>query len=658
MEEAVRHAALGLSLAALLDTGFRVASPAAARGLERLVAAAVVAAVLAVLAALGLGLVSLGTDALALTPAALAVWLAARAALPAPATGPLEELRSWWGAAPPASRLALGAVLGVVAAWAAWLLRHPALGSDSAIYHLPEVVAWIHSGRPGAVVQLYSVFPVGSYPLTNEVLLAWGSGIAGSFVWVALWAPLTMLLLVAGGWLGLRELGVGRLPRALAVASLCMTPLLTHFQMNGAHTDLPAVAWLVAAGALAAASRGRPLLLAPAILAAGLAAGTKTTVLPAALAALAIAGWAGRRELRHVWRPLALAAAAAVAVGGYWYLRNLVDHGSPFWPFTGSPWSDPLPLSDVNTRFIERPRATFEALRKDDVHPFEGGYLLLAAALASPFVARRRAVVAAGAATLLSLLIWMCAPFSGIPEETPLAGAVTVSSLRYLIPSLTLATLTVALAATAGRGARAYAVAALAAVLAIDTWQTFDLGFPRAPSAGVAIGGAAGGVLLALAAGYAAGRLPPLPRRAAVPAVALAAVAAGALAGAAAPGFVERWESAFAQAGKAGPSAPGAVTWLVTQPAFRDGAAPIAFSAVTNGVLAGDRLQHRIELVGAREACARIRARLRAGWVVEQPALPGSRIARCLAAARPVYEGPAVRIYFTGTGVSPARAGR
>ena len=331
----VHQALLAVSVVALADGGFRLASLAATGGLERVVATATLAAAAATLEALLLGLIGLGTEPLALAPAAAVTWLAAWRLLPSPQIGAREELAGWWRDTPSLRRLALASLAGVALAWSAWLLRFPALGVDSLLYHVPEVIEWVHNGRPGSVGEYFPFFSVGNYPATNEVLLAWGSGIGRSFLWIGIWAPATTLLLGVAGWTGRRSLRVDRLVAGLAVGALCLTPVLTHWQMNGAHTHLPALAWLVSAGALCAASATRPALLAPAIVAAGLAIGTKTTTLPIALLALAFALYANRIELRRLAVPLALAAGTALAVGGDRYLRNFVDHGEPFWPPAG-----------------------------------------------------------------------------------------------------------------------------------------------------------------------------------------------------------------------------------------------------------------------------------------------------------------------------------
>ena len=162
-----------------------------------------------------------------------------------------------------------------------------------------------------------------------------------------------MLLLATAGWMGLRSLRVEGRIAGLGVAAICLTPVLSHWQMNGVYTDLPSMAWLVSAAALSAASVERPALLAPAIVAAGLSVGTKTTTLPLAGLALAAGLYVNRSHLRGLVRPLTIATATALAVGGYWYLRNLVDHGSPFWPLL---WGETVPFrtQGVDDSFLER----------------------------------------------------------------------------------------------------------------------------------------------------------------------------------------------------------------------------------------------------------------------------------------------------------------
>src|SRR5207245_2752576 len=93
-----------------------------------------------------------------------------------------------------------------------------------------------------------------------------------------------------------------------------------------------------------------------------LAVGSKTTALPLAAGLLLTWLFLQRRELRRLGPALLAAAGAAVAVGGFWYLRNLVDHGSPFWPIVSTSWGDSVPplIHAVDYSLLDRPRVTLE----------------------------------------------------------------------------------------------------------------------------------------------------------------------------------------------------------------------------------------------------------------------------------------------------------
>ena len=581
----------------------------------------------------------LGGSSVALALAAALTWIAAARLAPRPGEAATQGLGAWWRSSPLASRVLLGAVAGAWLAWTVWLLRYPALGIDSVAYHLPVVVGWVQGGHPGLIESFLPGY-VGNYPLTNELVLSWGMGLAHSFVPASLWSPAMLALLLTAGWAALRRLDVPAPVAVLSLAAVALSPMLTHYQQNGAYTDLPALAWLVACGLLCLEARTRPLLLCAAVLAAALAVGSKTTTAPLALVLLGTALLPQRRRLRPVAAPLLAAGAVALAVGGYWYLRNLVLHGSPLWPFVTAPWGDPVPavIDGLNDAFIEKPRATIDALGDRYLELFAGGLALLGGALLAPLVARSRAVIAAAATTLVSLLIWARAPFTGVTEG--LGSIVTISTLRYLLPTLAVAALTLALAAREGRAGRTWAYVVLGAAVVLGAVQTFDLGFPSVPSPSTPLAGALLGGALVLALTFA--RLPAPALRHPV-LLGLPVVAAAALLAIPASGYVSRHAQTSTLFGS------DTIRFLAAEAPFGGDGRPMVMAPVVLGVVAGDRLQHRVSPLDEGAGCRPARAAIREGWLVvlqqaEGQLGPGSA-SRCLSGTRPAFEGRGFHVY-------------
>jgi hypothetical protein len=477
------------AVAALVATGLRVGARAGAQGLERLLAALVVAAALAVLAALGLGAFSAADEPVLLAALAAAAWLAARAALPA--GGPLGlRLRP---------TLATGALVGLGAGLVLWQLRHPHLGVDGFTYHLPLAAAWATGGDPGSIVGAIDGVPVANYPVTNEVLLSWALSLSGSWVPASVWTVVAAVAWLAALDLLLRRLGVaGTGVRALALASLAWLPIVST-QVGGPLTDVVATGWATIAVVLALGARERPALAGIALLAAALAVGTKTTPAVTLLVALGVALWPVRRHARRVAPWLAVGVAAGVLVGLLWPLRNLLDHGSPLWPFVAG--DDPVPpaFDGLDRSFLQDP-SVVEGRVLGYVEVLAGGLVLLAGALLAPLLVRRRAVALLALGTAGAALVWANAPYTAIDEDGLAEGAT-----RYLLPALVVATVTLAVAAQrAGALARRVLLGVLGLAVALSALRTLALGFPEVPPAGT---------LLVLAGlGAAAARLLQVPR--------------------------------------------------------------------------------------------------------------------------------------------------
>lgn len=659
---ALHHGLLAVAALALAGFALRLASTLAPRGLERAVIAMVFGVSAAIAEALVLGLGGLGGDPAPLTVGAIALWLGSRRLLPDPEIRVTGELGAAWRGLSRGGRALWGAAGGVAVGWIAFFLRYPALGEDSISYHLPSVAHWVNSGRPGTVDAFNYWLPHGNYPQTNEAFLTWASGIARSFVPVALWTPATFALLAAAGWVGLRALGVPRLVRATGVVALCASPLVVQ-QLFGPNTDLPALAWLVSTAALVALARERPILLAPALLAGALAVGTKTTMAPLGAVVLAAGLWSQRAALRPLARPLALATLAGLVVGGTWYVRNLIGRGSPLWPLVDVPWGDPAPplVDQLDTRFIERPGRTLENRVDDYLNVIAGGLVLFAGALAAPLLARSRAVLAGAAATGLALVAWLFAPFTGV-GDAPELEHVALSTTRYLLPPMAAATLTLALAARRGGAARAFAFSVFAGAFAWSVVRDAIEGFPYAPSVGTLTSGAVVGAIVGWAmrgrsGGGVASSVPlwnvsrPTPLgsrlRPALGAIAFVALIA-AVGAAGAPGYLQR----HGEAGRFYDRGPSLFLGFGA-PAFANGDATVAMAPALAGPLAGDTLDHPVELIPRTESCERISRRLETQWIVVSDLRGASFVPEytapdCLAARKPAFEDELFKVYAPG----------
>ncbi|HEU0317633.1 MAG TPA: hypothetical protein VFR49_09915, partial [Solirubrobacteraceae bacterium] len=486
------QALLVAAVCALAAAGMRLASAAAPDGLERALASFAFAAAGAVLEALGLGLVGLGGDTTALTVAALATYAAARALLPRPAVSPAAELLAWVRGAAPGAVAGVGAAAGIVAAWIAWQVRHPLIGPDALTYHLPIASAWVQNGRPGSVVQVLDGLPFGNYPLTNETIVAWALAISRSWVVASIWSPVLFTAVAAGGWVALRELGVGPTVRAAAVVAVGVPPLMVG-QLGAPYTDIAALAWLCVAAALATAARRRPGLIYPAVLAAALCVGTKTT--PAVL--IVVLAVVARRPVRAARAHLLLPTlGVAVVVGGVWSVRNLIDHGSPLWPLVSAPWGDPVPAAfrALGASFLADPRHLIGAYWREYLAVLGGAAVLIGSGLAVPLVRRSRAALAAAAAAALALLAWGVAPYTGL-ETYGAVGA--IANTRYLLPAIAACALAVAVCSRgAGPVTRFLVLGSLGASIAYSVVKTAAFG-PLRPSLGTLVVAAAAGAVVA-----------------------------------------------------------------------------------------------------------------------------------------------------------------
>jgi hypothetical protein len=256
--------------------------------------------------------------------------------------------------APPVTQLELGAAiviaLIVAAQWAGptlLALDRGIYGGDSLWYHLPLAA---HIAQTGSVTSLLYTDPLylnWFYPQVSELIHGGGILLYGNDFLSPLLNMAWLGLALFAGWCIGRPYGSSATSLA-AVASVMAANLLFSRQPGNANNDVVAIALFLSAVALLVNSRwprsgepgstGTPAtgMLLVAGLAAGLALGTKLTVVPPVLALTL--GVIVIAETGERWRTAASWIGGMVVGGGYWYARNLIVSGNPF------PWQDIGPI--------------------------------------------------------------------------------------------------------------------------------------------------------------------------------------------------------------------------------------------------------------------------------------------------------------------------
>ena len=335
-------------------------------------------------------------------------------------------------------------------------------GFDSTWYHGPFAAGFFQSGNTWDLHFIAPQFLAWFYPANAEIFHAAGMLAFGRDVL----SPLLNL-----GWFGACLVAcwcIGRpyrvAPWSLALGAIALSLPVLADQAGEARNDIVGIFFLLAAVAIAlnAWSSGRdvdsvrtsprrPTNSANAFLlvglAAGLGAGTKLNfLLPAAVLVLGSSFLAppGKRL-----RALAATLLAALAGGGYWYLRNLVHTGNPLpWFDHVGPISLPAPEQALGGREGHSVLGylTDGSVWSDWFLPGLHGALTIlwplvaALAVVGLLLCLRphgdRALMLAGLAGLAAIAAWLIAPTSASgPEGMPRGFE---SGLRYLAPALVL----------------------------------------------------------------------------------------------------------------------------------------------------------------------------------------------------------------------------
>ena len=426
-----------------------------------------------------------------------------------------ERGSDWLGAA-----VALAAGAAVIAEWGALTIQSYDVGIrgfDSLWYHLPWAASFAQTGSIGGLRFTDVEYLTPFYPATAELLHGLGIVLLGRDTLSPglnlLWLSLTLLAAYCIG----RPRGVGG-ATAIGAALAMGTTMMDYSQAGSAANDVVAVFFLLAAVALLVTEPERPAARALAAVAAGLAVGTKLTVLAPVLAltvgVVAIAPRGRRIGTALLW------LGPLIVAGGFWYARDLIAVGNPLpWTSLGGVLPTPAPALQQHTGYSIAHYLTTAHFWSAFAQPALAAGLgrwwwaVLAVAVIGPLlclaprrlgrnvqhldVSSQAIVRMLGCVALFSLAAYLITPETAAgPVGDPLGFAF---NLRYLAPALTLALAVGPLApALAGR-ARLAVTTILAIVLAGTIAQ--PVLWPDAHAAGaVAIGVAAlaaAGLLLA-----------------------------------------------------------------------------------------------------------------------------------------------------------------
>jgi 4-amino-4-deoxy-L-arabinose transferase-like glycosyltransferase len=299
---------------------------------------------------------------------------------------------------PQRSRLAAispwAAVLVVVAAaevvWRLFAVAVlPPYAWDGLSYHLTTTAEWIQRGE--LVTNPLSLC-CAHYPLNTELTFVWPGLLLGNDTFVD-GVQIGFAVLGAVAVAGIARIaGVSRSAAAAAGAIYFLTPVILA-QSSTNYNDVAFTGMFLCAVYFvlryAISGIARPAYLALAGLAAGFALGSKGTgVLYAAVLLLVVVVAAGRAVVRksatvRVATVLVLVfCAGLLATGGFWYGRNLVQHGNPVYPFDLTVggvqlFSGPVHVKDILSDPIQyRGESNWERVVHSWVHdgtPTRGG---------------------------------------------------------------------------------------------------------------------------------------------------------------------------------------------------------------------------------------------------------------------------------------------
>ena len=269
------------------------------------------------------------------------------------ARGPPAQLPGRRMAGRGGAGVAILAGAAVIAEWGALTVQSYDVGIrgfDSLWYHLPWAASFAQTGSITGLRFTDVEYLTPFYPATAELLHGLGIVLLGRDTLSPglnlLWLSLTLLAAYCIG----RPRGVGG-ATTIGAALAMGTTMMDYSQAGSAANDVVAVFFLLAAAALLITEPERPAARALAAIAAGLAVGTKLTVLAPVLAltvGVVVIAPRGRRARR----PRSCGSAPLILAGGFWYARNLFAVGNPLpWTSLGGALSTPAPPLQQHTGY-------------------------------------------------------------------------------------------------------------------------------------------------------------------------------------------------------------------------------------------------------------------------------------------------------------------
>jgi len=287
-----------------------------------------------------------------LTPAGLGI-PSAVALVALLATRRLRDLKELRWPQPGRAVAIVGGIVALRLLLQVWFIA-PHLG-DPLAYHLPKIAEWV---RAGGFTREMGVHPHVTFPAGFELLETWWVLFLRHDVLIE-WAGAEFLVLGYFAVAALaRSAGAPEREAGLAGLLFALSPTF-HLSATSCLNDTPASALIAATMALASAGVHPALLLA----AAGLGLGIKPTY-GFALPGMILLAWICRKSggLAPPRRfPAAALAAGALIVGAFWYARNLVWFGNPFYPLGSAGFVDPTPVQ-FGPRFLSLPENFVELI--------------------------------------------------------------------------------------------------------------------------------------------------------------------------------------------------------------------------------------------------------------------------------------------------------